>query len=137
MYSINLRPSGYILKFSGQVDLEEMQEWYDESAELLKKAPESFGVIVDMTQLLPLTPDTQALMIKGQGLYKAKGMKRSAVILQNPILKLQFTRLAKDSGIYETERYFDGSKSGAIENAIEWVKNEKYIEDTKEEEISR
>ena len=88
-----------------------------------------------MTQLLPLAPNAQELMIKGQGLYKAKGMNRSAVILQNPILKLQFIRLAKDSGIYATEGYFDGTKEGAVEKAIEWVKNEKYIEDLKPEEI--
>ena len=128
MYNITLRSSGYILKFGGSIDKDEMQRWYDESVETLKASPKSFGVIIDMTTLHPLEADVQNLMVEGQGLYKESGMHRSAVLTPNPILTMQFTRLAKESGIYETERYFDGNVKGAIENAIAWVKDEIYNE---------
>ena len=128
MYTITLRPSGYILKFSGNIQLDEMQNWYNDSIKYLEDAPESFGVIVDMTRLQPLTPEVQRLMVDGQELYRNAGMQRSSVILQNPIIKLQFNRLAKESGIIIIERYFDGSTPGAIDRAIEWVKNGVYID---------
>ena len=125
MYTIERRPSGYILTFAGLIDNNEMLKWQNESKNVLEKEISSdFGVIVDMRNLMPLASDTQSIMISGQELYKQKGMKRSAVILASAIISMQFKQLAKQSGIYTTERYIDASKySNAVEVAIKWVKD--------------
>jgi len=125
MYKIEKRPSGFILTFSGNIDFAEMQKWYDDSLkELQSNKLTDFGVIIDMKNLLPIDKGTQAIMVKGQGLYKNAGMLRSAVVLADSIVCLQFKRLAKESGIYETERYIDASAHDSpISVAIDWVKD--------------
>jgi hypothetical protein len=62
-------------------------------------------------------------MVSGQKLYKEAGMQRSAVVLNSATLTMQFIRLAKASGIYEWERYFDASSDQHWkENAMNWIK---------------
>jgi hypothetical protein len=76
-----------------------------------------------MRTLAPLAPEAQTVMVKGQQLYKQRGMRRSAVVVNNALTAIQFKRLAQQSGIYEWERYFDGSKPGFFEAAIAWGKD--------------
>ena len=125
MYKIEKRPSGYLLTFSGTIDATEMQRWQIESkTKLALETSKSFGVIIDMRDLQPLSKDASKIMIEGQKPYKQTGMKKSAVILNNAEICTQFKNLALQSGIFTTEKYIDGSKHGqkAIEMAINWVK---------------
>lgn len=125
MYTIERRPSGYILTFSGIINSDEMKKWRDDSKSVLtKELSTNFGVIVDMRNLQPISIETQSLMVEGQSLYKQKGMYRSAVILSSAIISMQFKQLAKQSGIYETERYIDASvHHNPVDVAINWVKD--------------
>ena len=122
MYKIEKRDFGYKLTFGGKMDLEEMTRWFDESKEILKNASRSFGVFVDMRELQLLEPDAQKEMQTGQRYYKRMGMKRSIVILDNPILTIQFKRIALQSGIYDTERYIDASTATNWEElGMDWI----------------
>lgn len=125
MYRIEKRPSGYILTFSGVIDSAEMQKWVQESIKVLgTETRTSFGVIIDMKDLQPLSGEAKDIMISGQKIYKAKGMERSAVLLSNPQVTAQFKNLALVSGIYSTERYIDVTgNSRAKDQAIDWVKD--------------
>jgi len=124
MYSIEKKEWGYRLTFSDFIQAEEMQRWADESKQRLTSAPDNFGVFVDMIHLKPLPQDAQEILTEGQKLYKEKGMVRSVVIVNSTILKMQFQRLAKDSGIYEWERYIDASSVPNWEEAgIAWIKD--------------
>ena len=125
MYKIERRPSGYILTFSGLISPEEMQRWHDDSQRNLStETSSSFGVIIDMKDLQPLSSETKGIMVAGQKLYKEKGMERSAVILNSPEITSQFKNLALQSGIYSTERYIDASNiSNAVDIGINWVKD--------------
>ena len=125
MYKIERRPSGYILTFSGIIDSDEMQRWHDDSQRSLStETSSSFGVIIDMKDLQPISGEAKTIMVAGQKLYKEKGMKRSAVILNSPEITTQFKNLAVQSGIYATERYIDASQiNNAVDIAISWVKD--------------
>jgi hypothetical protein len=120
MYKIERKSSGYLLTFSGFITREEMQKWADESRQALQSEQGAFCVIVDMRNLAPLTPETQEVMVAGQQLYKQRGMKRSAVVVNNAVTAIQFKRLARESGIYQWERYLDGTKPGCFEAAVAW-----------------
>jgi hypothetical protein len=125
MYKIERKTSGYLLTFKGLIEKDEMQRWCSESRRALstESAPQ-FGVIVDMRDLKPLPEDAQHEMVVGQQLYKEKGMNRSAVVLNNTVTTLQFKRLAKESGIYQWERYIDASKSpNWVDTAVAWVRD--------------
>lgn len=125
MYVIEQKPFGVKLTFSGFMQKEEMLNWYNESKQKLNSANTAFGVLVDMRKLSPLLPDAQAVMEMGQKFYKEKGMLRSAVILDNALTRMQFIRIAKQSGIYEWERYIDASADPNWEStALKWIENE-------------
>lgn len=125
MYKIERRPSGYLLSFSGAIDSQEMNKWYTESKVLLdQETSKSFGVIIDMRNLKPLSFDAGKIMNSGQKLYKEKGMNRSAVILNNQDICTQFKNIAIQSGIYAFERYIDASTNhNPADTAIKWVKD--------------
>lgn len=126
MYSITKMDYGYKLVFGNSITKEEMEKWVSESETALANAPAEFGVFVDMRTLKPLLPEVQEIMINGQAKYKKAGMVRSVVILNNPTVTLQFKRLAKESGIYEWERYIDASTITDWEvKGVAWVKDAK------------
>jgi hypothetical protein len=124
MYRIEKTHFGVQLTFGGYLKKEELETWKSESAAQLVMIPSPFGVLIDMRELKPLTADAQEVMVSGQMLYKEAGMQRSAVILNSATLTMQFVRLAKTSGIYAWERYFDASSDPSWEDkAINWLKN--------------
>ena len=72
---------------------------------------------------MPLTPDAQAVLVEGQGLYKRAGMERSVVILNSPLMTMQAKRISKGSGIDAFERYIDASNDeNWRKHAVAWVK---------------
>jgi hypothetical protein len=122
MYMIEKKPFGFKLVFSDTIQVDEMKKWVDDSKKALAGHSGKFGVLVDMRDLKPLKPEVQAVMVDGQKEYKAKGMERSAVALANSVIALQFRRLAQESGIYQWERYIDGSKEQNWEKVAEaWI----------------
>jgi hypothetical protein len=124
MYKIEKNDAGFKLTFSGTTNKEELERWLKESENALKGIKGAFSVIIDMRTLVPLRPDAQALMVKGQGLFRAKGMQRSAVILNDAVVTGQFMRLAKESGIYAYERYIDASSDSQWHrHAEDWVRS--------------
>ena len=125
MYKIDVKDYGYDLTFSGMIEKEEMENWVKDSEKTLGSKSD-FGVYVDMIELKPLNPEVQEVMEKGQKLYKQAGMKRSAVVVANALTKIQFKRIAKETGIYEWERYIDASEnSNYKEIALAWIKDGK------------
>ncbi len=124
MYKIEKTGYGVKLVFSGLIHADEMKKWVTESEKISKSLPPKFGVFVDMRELKPLDPEAQEVMQIGQRLYKGAGMERSVVILANTVLTMQFKRLAKETGIYEWERYIDASKNAQWEETgKKWLVN--------------
>jgi hypothetical protein len=122
MYSIDRTPYGYKLKFSGTIDAAEMAKWADEVDRVLASSPDEYGVVVDMVDLVPLKADAQEHMVRGQSIFRDTGRKRSAVMVKDAIVKMQFLRFARQSGIYKEERYIDASRQDDPEAvARAWV----------------
>jgi hypothetical protein len=111
MYKIEKKAFGVFLYFEGFIQAAEMGKWVAESKSFAGSLGSSFGVFVDMRNLKPLPPDSQEVMQEGQKLFKEKGMVRSVVVLDNAITTLQFKRIAKETGIYQWERYIDASQN--------------------------
>ena len=109
MYKIERKDFGFKLTFGEFMNAEEMKNWVEDSKKSLSTAPKEFGVFVDMRTLKPLPQDSQKAMEEGQKLYKERGMSRSVVILNSPTVTAQFKRIAKETGIYNWERYLDAS----------------------------
>ncbi len=124
MYQIERKDYGYYLTFGDLIKADEMNQWVKESKQEMLSAPPQFGVFVDMRTLAPLPEDAQMAMQEGQKLYKAKGMTRSVVIVNSKITKMQFMRIAKETGIYEWERYIDATAVPNWEEVgVAWLTN--------------
>jgi hypothetical protein len=122
MYRIEKKPYGYKLTFSDFIKVDEMTKWVEDSKKELATAKGPFGIFVDMRELKTLTPESTKVMTEGQLLYKEKGLERSAVILENAIVTMQFKRIAKQSGIYAWERYINASAEKNCEKVGEdWI----------------
>lgn len=121
MYKIEKASYGYRLTFSGTMTAVEMATWVQDSAQALAGHAGQFGVLVDMRELQPLAGDAQREMEKGQRLYKEKGMARSAVILASALLTLQFKQIAKETGIYQWERYLGADTPDWENKAVSWL----------------
>lgn len=123
MYEIKKTPWGYRLKFEGFIHQDEMANWVkDTEKNLSSESRGTFNVFVDMRQLKPLPDAAQQEMQKGQKLYKGKGMQRSVVVVDSATTKLQFQRIAKQTGIYQWERYIDSSSNPNWEKvALDWI----------------
>lgn len=109
MYRIEKAGYGVKLTFGGFIQPDEMAKWYTESETTARTLPSRFGVFVDMRDLKPLPAESQTKMQAGQKLFKAKGMERSVVVLNNPTTTFQFKRIANETGIAQWERYIDAS----------------------------
>ena len=124
MYKIEKMNYGFKLTFGDFINENEMKKWVEESKSVLQTAPKEFGIFVDMRTLKPLAPEAQKFMQEGQKFYKEKGMIKSVVILANAVTKMQFKRIAQETGIYQWERYIDESSNPNWEKTgIDWVQN--------------
>ena len=122
MYKIERKDYGVRLTFGDFIKVDEMTNWVEESKTVLGSISGGFSVFVDMRTLKPLPKDSQAKMEEGQKFYKQSGMVRSVVILDNSITTMQFKRIAKETGIYEWERYIDASSTPNWEEAgVKWI----------------
>ena len=122
MYKIERKSFGVKLTFGGIIQPEEMKQWVEDSKPVIAKTTSGFGAFIDMRTLKPLADKTKAQMEVGQKLYKAAGMTRSVVILDSHITTLQFKQIAKETGIYEWERYVNASASSDWEAiGLAWI----------------
>lgn len=124
MYRIEKTDFGLKLTFADFITSEEMEKWLHEAQSALHSTKKPFGVLVDMRTLKPLKSDAQVHMETGQKLFREKGMERSAVILNDLITTMQFQRLARQTGIYQWERYLNSQTTPDWEtHALKWVKD--------------
>jgi hypothetical protein len=124
MYRIDKTDLGFYLTFGGEMTKAEIEKWYTESEQALTGQPAPFGVIIDMRTLALLPVEAQEVMVRGQSMYRRRGMQRSCVILDDAITRIQFMRLARKSGIFKYERYIDASAHRVwLAEAHNWVRH--------------
>ena len=122
MFTVKRTDFGYHLTLSGNVSVEDTLNWLEESRQLLPDGPKSFGVFVDMRDIKILSYLTRQQLDIGQRYYKEQGMTRSVVIVNDPVIRRQFEDLARETGIYEWERYIDASATSNWEQVgMDWL----------------
>ncbi len=123
MWNIQRPSFGFVLTLSGKIDVSEVKSFGAKATEeLAKPLPAGWGVVVDMRELSPLDPAAQDALVNVQKSFKARGMTRSVVVLNDPIATLQLRRLARSSGIDQWERYINaGALTDWQSTAKQWV----------------
>ena len=111
MYKIERTDYGFFLTFKGLINRHEIESWYKDSVKALENIHQPFGVMVDLCDLqTPLPIESQSKLEEGQKYYKRRGLARSFVVLKNELTKIQYMRIARNTGIHKNERYMDASQ---------------------------
>jgi len=123
MVNVELTHCGLKITLSGDVSVEQARTLYLDAERLLGGDKITLGVVVDMRSLIPLEKDAQdELVITQMKLRELGNDVRSAVVLNSPVITMQFRALAGQSKILDIERYIDASKEENWEKiAIDWV----------------
>ncbi len=125
MYTIQRCHFGYLMSFGGKIDSTEMRYWFRESKSVLAAAPRTFGIVVDMRDLSPLSIEAREVWEEGKRLFRTKGMLRSAVVVAKDCLASELRRIARSSGTSDWEKFIDASDlPNWQEVAVSWVCHE-------------
>ena len=115
-------PYGLRTSLSGFVTMEEAIAWQKDYERIAPTRRTGFGQLVDLREQKTYTSEVGAVIQDVMRYVRERGMARSAVILASAMTKLQISRLAKEVGMYEYERYFDASTQPDWERqALDWI----------------
>ncbi|MBU8900402.1 hypothetical protein DRW03_07945 [Corallococcus sp. H22C18031201] len=120
----NLRTEyGFRANATGYITPAEANAWFDDlRAKVAIKKGRAFGLMVDIRGQKANPPETQEIIKQAMGWLRQNGMVRSTVVLDSAVARLMMVRMAKQSGVYQWERYLDASKDSDWETkAIDWI----------------
>ncbi len=109
MYKIEETVYGFKLTFSGFITKAELKDWAKEAGEVVRKQKKGFGVLVDMRGMAAFPADARQYYVRNAEKCKEAGMTRSAHILDDPVIALQFSRICKEVGIFQDTRMIDAN----------------------------
>ncbi len=115
-------PYGLRSTISGFISVDEVNAWRRDYERIVPSRQPGFGQLVDLREQKAYTPEVGVVIQDVMRYVRENGMARSAVILASAMTKMQISRLAKETGMYEYERYFDASSDADWERkAIDWI----------------
>jgi hypothetical protein len=115
MHDIEHHAFGYYVRLAGQLTVGELLEWLAVIERTLAEVRPGFGLILDLRALQPLSQNARRMLSRGMQIFQRRGLYRSAVIVHKASTRHEFTRLAKESGVYQWERYF------SEEDDLSWI----------------
>lgn len=122
MYRIEETGFGLRITFEGFLRQDEMKQWVREFREAISTKKGGFGVLVDNRKASVFPADAQEALYEGIHAAVEAGMEKNAVVVSNPINKIQADRIAKETGIHEIIRHIDASSDPDWERkAVEWI----------------
>lgn len=104
-------PAIILLAFSGRVGLADIEGSRDFGNVVKSLSGKPFRVLCDFTRLLTMPEAVCAVFVRGQEFAVARGMERDAFVCSSSVLRLQFARIARESGRTRSlgpVRFFDG-----------------------------
>jgi hypothetical protein len=117
-------PYGLRSAIFGFFTLEEANDWRKDYERIVPTLQPGFGQLVDLRDKKAYTPEVNQVIQDVMRYVREGGMARSAVVLSSAMTKMQISRLAKETGMYEYERYFDATADKDWERkALDWIQN--------------
>jgi hypothetical protein len=100
----------------------EQEQWLQDLTALVPTLDPFYGQLVDLRDLRGICASDPALIEEGMNLVLACGLKRSAVIVSDPVTAMEVKRMAWETGVHEWERYLDASSEPDWERlALDWI----------------
>jgi len=122
LYRIDITEYGVKISQSGIIKIEEAVEWAEKMLEILKNMKPGFKLFADMRGIIPAGRDVQDIYSHIQQEFRANGLDKSVIVLDNALSVLQMKKTAKTSGVAKYERYLNSDKNDEWESqAIAWI----------------
>lgn len=122
MYKLESTNYGYHAFFEGFMKRKEYEEWFKEAQRTVALQSGPFGVLVDLRGATAIPAEAQEIVFQGIQHFREKGMDRVAVVVANPIVKIQAVRFMKEVGLYPIARYIDASNEPNWDRvALDWI----------------
>ena len=122
MYKMEKKNYGYKLTFSGFLNTTEIEAYIKELKSYMDENAGMFGIMIDMRDMKPLAPESQEALTSSQKLVSNRLTRSATIVNDNAIIKMQFKRLSKQSGVVDTKRFIDASSDSNWEVLAEnWI----------------
>lgn len=122
MYNIEVTNYGMKHTFYGVLDARELKQWYEDSKQILTSLGKQFNMVLDMREAKPLGHQAEEIFYEGTKLIGKHGLKRGAVIMENPEVTRQMRQIARYAEVQHKERYIDAVTTRDWEKRSEdWV----------------
>jgi hypothetical protein len=108
-------PPIILLEIAGRISLPDIEKSREFGNVVRSLSGKPFRVLCDFTQLITMPEDVCAVFVKGQEFAVARGMVADAFVCSSSMLRLQFSRLARESGRTASLgplRFFDTLQEG-------------------------
>lgn len=92
------QPPIVLVAFTGRISLPDIANSRDFGRVVRALAGKPFRVLCDFSQTITMPTEVCAVFIKGQEFAVASGMERDAFVCTSSVLRLQFARIARESG---------------------------------------
>jgi hypothetical protein len=120
-FQVEKTPYGIRTSHSGFATTAEATQWLADCKRALGE-PHSFGQLVDLRGQKANSPETNEIIQRHMKWIRGHGLVRSAVVLSSAVTALQIKRLAKETGMYDFERYFSPETDPDWEQkALDWI----------------
>ncbi len=106
------RKNVYKLRLSGSIQIDEINTLKKKVKSVLQKPASDFRVYSDLRGFKPANKDVQAAMTEIQSLFKEKGMKKVAILVDSSIVKIQLLRLHAETGIKGKDEFYSADEEG-------------------------
>lgn len=91
-------PTIVLVEFTGRISLADIRASRDFGHVVKALAGKPFRVLCDFTQAVTMPSEVCAVFVRGQAFAVARGMERDAFVCSSSVLRLQFARIARESG---------------------------------------
>jgi hypothetical protein len=111
------QPSIVLVEFTGRISLADISASRDFGNVIKALAGKPFRVLCDFTQTITMPEEVCAVFVRGQEFAIARGMERDAFVCSSSVLRLQFARIARESGRIASLgplRFFDTLEEGRV-----------------------
>jgi hypothetical protein len=108
-------PAIVLVEFTGRIGLPDILASRDFGNIVKTLAGKPFRVLCDFTQAITMPAEVCAVFVRGQEFAVERGMERDAFVCSSSVLRLQFVRIARESGRIGSLgplRFFDSLDAG-------------------------
>jgi hypothetical protein len=114
-------PYGYRCEVISPLTAAEARTWFDD-IKRIAQAKRTYCQLIDLRRTGTHPSDTSAVIQEIMRWNMANGLQRSAVVFSGAVLKLQMSRMTRETAAHSYERFFDPSADPDWERkALAWL----------------